>query len=114
MRALWIRSDTKTVEEVFYEGLDDLQRMVGGGIVLAHAFENKDVVYVDANGMLKCPKDFFILRGGYQPLSGNGVLVGRERRNSAQTFDPRTPRETLTGLIRFCTVADLMHAHGHA
>lgn len=114
MKALWIRADKRTVEEADYVSLSDLQRMVGGTLCVAHRFDNKDVVFVDDDGMMKRSNEFFILMGGHQPFCGNGVLVGRERRNSFKTFEPRTQRDDLDKLIRFCQVADLMHEPGCA
>jgi len=114
MKALWIRSDLQTVEEVDYTGLLDMQRMVGGLVQPAYEFHNRDIVFVDKEGMLKRYPTFFIIRGGCQPYCGNGLLVGRNRRTPGLTFDPRTTRNELVGTIRFCTAADILHAHGHA
>lgn len=91
MKAIWIRSDVRTITEVEYSGLDDLRRMVGGHIEYAMRF-NSDTLYVDEEGLLKNPKHFFSIESGHQTLAGNGVLVGREVGDGGRT---RTPKSTL-------------------
>lgn len=110
MLAYWIKAKEKTVEEVQYEGLPDLQRMVGGPLELAMRWGSGDVLYVDEEGMFKYP-DFIIVRDGHQPFAGNGVYVGRE------TGDTRPPKRTLaevTAMVSFAPRSSLQHAPGSA
>jgi Domain of unknown function (DUF3846) len=114
VKAFWIRSDIQKIQPVEYLGLPDLQHMVGGLITHAHQFTNKDTVFVDDEGMMKGHFAFFVIVGGHQPFAGNGVVVGRERRNSSRTFEPRTTLEELEKVIRFCNVAEIRREHGNA
>lgn len=91
MKAIWIRSDKQTVEEVEYGGLDDLKRMVGGYIELGFHWPNGDVLYVDEEGSVRPDATGFIFRLPERPdqwLFGNSVIVGREVGMTANTDPP--------------------------
>lgn len=101
MKALLIDVSAREVREVEYDGLADLQKMVGGYIEIARAWDHGDVLFVDEEGMLKGKTAFFAVDGIAQPLAGNGVVVGRE--TGDVTADPTVTREALTKMISFGT-----------
>lgn len=47
-------------------------------ITTAYFNDASDVVYVDDEGLLKGPTDFFLIEGYPQPLAGKGVVVGTD------------------------------------
>jgi hypothetical protein len=78
MRAIVINAQERTVSEVEIKGsLKSLQSVVGG--LIAPVYEglgSKHHAYVNDEGLLNNPQHFFMLKGGYQPLAGNGVILG--------------------------------------
>jgi Domain of unknown function (DUF3846) len=106
-KAYWIDSKSKTITEVEYNSLDDMHRYIGGHIEVAHAHPNGDVLYVDEEGLLKDPKNWFLYAyRSDQPLAGNGLYVGREVEgeqypNGYTTLAPTTSIEQLRGMVMF-------------
>lgn len=114
-RALFIDATKRTIEAVEVAhgsaALEDMRKLLGGYIDLAHAWPNGDSLYVDDEGLLKSPTVGFrfALRLDDQPLAGNGIVVGREvvgaegRKHPGgyTTRDPRTTIEELGRLVRF-------------
>ena len=78
MKAIKIDSYKRTVEEVRVHGLADMQKAVGGFIQVGHWFDNSnDVIFVDEEGLLKDPENFFTIRGkDSQILAENGLVLG--------------------------------------
>lgn len=88
MRAIYVDAEKREVREVELEHghrrdvagrgahLRDLQRLVGGFITIALVLGNGDTLYVDDEGLLKSPENFFYIAATGQPFAGNGVLVG--------------------------------------
>lgn len=113
MKALWIRVDNRTVTEVDYEGLPDLQRMVGGNIELAMRWTGGDVLFVNDEGLFKY-RQFFTLPNGHQPFAGNGVIVGRERAGSARTWNPKSTLADVTANVRFFNHFEISKEIGHS
>ena len=63
---------------VEFAGYEDLYRMAGGFLEIAHAWRDTgDVLYVDEAGVAKLTKGspFFTIAGGRQPFASNGVIV---------------------------------------
>lgn len=113
MKAFHIDVTARTVAEVSYEGLDDMQKFVGGGIELAMRLVSGDVLFVDDEGLFKY-HEFFVVPLGHQPFAGNGLVVGKERPNSARTYDPTTRLEDLRAAVRFFHRRDIQRMYGTA
>lgn len=112
MKALLIDSIEGDVREVEYDGLKDMQRLVGGYISVAFEFPNGDTLFTDDEGLLKDPHSFFFLQPrGDTPLAGNGLLVGQERMDKdgeyLGTDDVRTTVNELERMIRFASREDI-------
>ena len=79
MRAIIIDAVKREVREVEIENtLKSLQEVVGGYIETAHQLNNdsRDAVFVNEEGLLSQPKNFFVYDGAHQPFAGSGIIVG--------------------------------------
>ena len=81
MKAIKIDSHTKTIEEVQIEGLPGMQAVVEGYITVALELDDENTLFVDDEGLLKDPKDFFLWRSETESkktrgFAGNGLIVG--------------------------------------
>ena len=109
MKALHINVRDRTVTEVPFAGLEDLQRLVGGFIELAHLWPNGDTLFVDEEGRLehKFSGVGFALRlAPVRSHAGNGVVVGREvddrsNPNGYHNADPEISAAELARLVLF-------------
>jgi hypothetical protein len=100
--ALLIDPLNRTISETTYIGLEGLQTLVGGSIEAAYQWPNRDVLYVDEEGLFKDAQMFFAISvRPDQPLAGNGVLVGREVDDLGNTAPPQMTIERLSSLVRF-------------
>lgn len=99
-----INPEKRTVEQVEYDGLADLQRMVGGSIEVAADLPFGDVLYVNEEGLLRSPQYFFhwITRND-QLFAGNGVIVGQETDETGGVEGTDPPHMSLD-LARRCVV----------
>ena len=113
MKAFHIDATAKTISVVEYEGLADLQKMVGGNIELAYCRANGDAVFVDDEGLFKY-RQFFTMPDGHQPFAGNGVIVGREFPGSSRTRPPRSTLEELQRIVKFFDHAQMHRGYGTA
>lgn len=101
MKAIWIRTDKGTVEAVDYDGLSDLQHMVGDGTICFAGTFNRDTVYVNDEGLYLF-RQFFELPGCGQGLfAGPGVIVGSEIGDTPRTRAPKTTLEEVTSKVKF-------------
>jgi Domain of unknown function (DUF3846)/Domain of unknown function (DUF4314) len=105
MQAILIDVTAREIRAVDYDGLKDLQRLVGGFIATATAFDNGDVLFVDDEGLFKAPPGFFRVKGIDQPFAGNGVLVGEEHYDGDGEYlgikAPGTTVAELSELVEF-------------
>ena len=57
--------------------LDTMYKAIGCYMVEVAYFNGaNDGVFVDEEGMLKLPTEFFFIKGCHQPLAGRGVVLG--------------------------------------
>lgn len=101
MKAYWVNAKEQAVHQADYANLADLQRMVGGHIELAKQWSSGDVLFVDEEGLLKKPAYGFKIAGLDQPFAGNGVMVGREIGDTAETNDPDMTIDELREKVSF-------------
>ncbi len=83
MQALLVDPAERTVTPVQLKdgggNLDEIYRLLGcSNISAAHINDRGDLVYVDDEGLLKGPTDFFLLDPYPQPLAGKGLIVGTD------------------------------------
>lgn len=84
MRAILIDPIARTISETEHNGdYRDIYRLLSDP---EHGLEvddfntvlwnNRNVVFVDGEGLLKNPRYFFTIRGYLQPLAGRGLILG--------------------------------------
>lgn len=108
MKALHINSRDRTVTEVQFNGLEDLQKLVGGYIELAHLWRNGDCMFVDEHGRLEhkfSGVGFTLKLAPVRAHAGNGVVVGREVEDHTErgyhNADPEISVAELERLVLF-------------
>lgn len=74
-KAIFVNAKDRTVTDVEINGLEDLQRLIGGWITTASHMEGNPV-YCDDEGLLNGTQDFVFSSHYPQPLAGNLVIVG--------------------------------------
>lgn len=109
-KSYWINAKERTITEVPHEGAADLQKMVEGYIELATYFQG-DTLYVNEEGMYNFDY-FFTIEGGHQPFAGNGVLVGKEIGDTANTRPPKSTLAEVTSAVKFYTRAEVRRMVG--
>lgn len=64
--------------------------------------ESKNVGYVDEEGMLKQPKNFFTIKGGYQPYAGNCLIIGDD--GEGGNADTTLTADDVRGMVEFMDI----------
>lgn len=113
MKAYWIQANEQKITEVEVATSGDLAKLLQGTPAQAEELANRDCLFVDHQGVLKKPQNFFLLKGGDQVFAGNGVVLGRVE-NSTDACDVYTPLSEVTSLVHFCNVSQLLHPPGQA
>jgi Domain of unknown function (DUF3846) len=77
MRAIIINPKDRTITAIDIDGsLKSLQQIVGGMIEpVTQGLDEFHHCYVNEEGLLDNPQDFFFFKDGHQPLVGNGVIL---------------------------------------
>jgi hypothetical protein len=77
MRAIIINAKERTITETDIDGsLTALQQIVGGLIEpVSQGLDGNHHCYVNEEGLLNGPQNFFMFKDGHQPLAGNGVIL---------------------------------------
>lgn len=112
MRAILIDVEKQIIIEVWQDGLEDMQRMVGGRIELGHRFYDGEVerntLFVDEEGLLKnIVKGFVLIDDAYDveggiKFTGNGLICGFDE-NTGKTLDCTLSIDELANNITFVT-----------
>lgn len=96
MRAYLIDPAARSVTPVTRNGdWRQINELIGCDTFTSVCLENGDVVYVDDEGLLKEPTDFFLIEGCTPPLAGKGLLVGTD------DADPTATEEWLRDNLDF-------------
>lgn len=102
MRAILIDPYDHTVTEIIIEGnnLQEIYKILDVQVIDAARIALDDVVYVDDEGLLKGPTNFFAITGETpNPIAGRGLLVGTTP--SGHDTDPRHSLAQITAQVRF-------------
>jgi hypothetical protein len=77
MRAIIINAKDRTITETDIDGsLTTLQQIAGGLIEpVSQGLDGNHHCYVNEEGLLNGPQNFFMFNDGHQPLAGNGVIL---------------------------------------
>lgn len=80
VHAVFINAAECSVTNVEIEpGLNEYYKLIGCDIVaIGMHFPNGDILFVDDNGLLKDPRNFFKLSPHGTTFAGNGLIIGRE------------------------------------
>ena len=98
MKAIKIDAENRKVEEIEINNLIDMQKAVGGFIQVGYGFpDTPDVIFVDEEGLLKEPKNFFALDGQTEILAGNGLILGTGK--LGESIDAVTPLEYIKSKV---------------
>lgn len=107
VRALFIDSKKREVRTGYVDGLDGMQKAVCGYIERAYTLENGDDVFVNEEGLLGIPEDFFYIEGAHQPFAGNAVIVGASDEEGDCT-DARTQTPELKAQVTFMNTMEVL------
>jgi hypothetical protein len=92
--------ETVTAVQVDPNSIDSIYKLIDADIFDAARFNNKgDAVFVDDEGLLKNHDHFFIVPGYPQPLTGKGLVLGRDSEGNSTA--PTVTREWLEDKIIF-------------
>jgi hypothetical protein len=78
-KAIFINAKDKTVTEVELENKGTLQQMyklIGCELVAGLALNDHNDLWIDDEGLLCSPNNFFTIKGFPQPLAGNAIILG--------------------------------------
>jgi hypothetical protein len=106
MKAILIDTQNQTVREVEVEQkngspLQSMYQHIGCELVDVVNIDDKNDVFVDEEGLLKLDDNsrFFILDGFFQPLAGNGLIVGLDSKNGKSISTTLTVEEVAEMVI---------------
>lgn len=112
IKAILINAIEKTVSEIQINSENSLKEfysLIGCDcITRAPLKENDDdfSLFVDDEGLLKGPENFFYYNNAWQPLAGNGVLIGCDP-NTGENCDVSINIIDVLNNIRFASVNEL-------
>lgn len=109
MKVYWIDAAARTITEI--EWTDKTFRtMFPGGPTIGLVFPNRDVLYVDDEGLLHPATVAFRLkhRADGQPMMSNGLLTGPDSISGNITLPPRMTIEALANEIEWLTVDEAL------
>ena len=77
MKSILIDVFNKEIREVDYSGdFQDIYKLIECSCFTIATVDDKNVLYVDDEGLLNNPKHFFKYEGYHQPLAGNCLILG--------------------------------------
>lgn len=60
-------------------GIEDIYRLIQADCFdVAYLNDKLDCVFIDDNGLLNGPKEFFYIKGLHQPMAGRGLVLGTD------------------------------------
>lgn len=82
-------------------GIQDIYRLIQADTFdVAYFNADQDCVFVDDNGLLNGPKEFFYINGLHQPMAGRGLVLGTTP--DGESVPPKVTKEWLvdnTGFV---------------
>ena len=106
MKALLIDTKNRVIKQIeIGEHFTEISKAIDCEIFSCpHVLENSDVLYCDDEGLLKDPKDFFLLDSYPQPIAGNGLILGCD--DEGESVDAKTSLLELSKRITFMDLND--------
>lgn len=92
MKAILINSVDRKVSEIQYNGnIEEIYQALNCQTFTIVRLENGDTVFVDDEGLLGNPQNFFTIADYGTPIAGNGLVLGEtldgESKDCASTVD---------------------------
>jgi hypothetical protein len=105
-KAILVNAKARTVTNVeIDDDKDHLQQyysFIGCDLVTVVNLENGDTMWLDDEGLLKDPKDFFLIRDYPEPLAGNALITGTRWDDEGDHLaDTKSTVETIKATIQF-------------
>lgn len=107
IKALLIDVEKREVREIIIENsLSAMYKVMKCDcIAVGLNIENRDCIYVDDEGLLKRQENFFHYVGSYQPLAGNGLVVGSHY--TGATVDVKTSVKEVRENVKFLNLLNI-------
>ena len=108
-KAILIDVKNETIEEVLIgEGIQPIYDVMGIDCFDVVRLDEKNDVYVDDNGLLSLTPQskFFSIEGYYQPLAGNGLILGIDN-NTGESVDTTLSVEYIKSIVKFHTMREV-------
>jgi len=102
MKAILINTLNQTVTEIELKNdIHEMQRLIGCEVftTVPLRLPDRDMLYVDDNGLFNPNKGWFKIFNYPQPLSGNGLIVGHTAEGKSR--DVRSNVETIRSIVKF-------------
>ena len=98
-KAYLINAIAQTITEVEVGDYKTFYPLLGCDCFTTVGLEEEDTLYVDDEGLLKSPFDFFMYEGYPQPLAGNGLVMGTN--DEGESIAPKMSLEDLKSRVTF-------------
>ncbi len=112
MKAIKIDSKNRTVSLVDYKEYNDIYRhvecdtfTVATDLGNGNETQESDVIYVDDNGLLTQPENFFTYEGAHQPFAGNGLVLGTDF--EGESCEPMVTLEEVKNKVKFYDIREI-------
>lgn len=107
MRAFLIDPGARTLTTVEYDGdYTTIYQLLGIDTFDVVRFgDDGDVIYVDDEGLMKGPTDFFLIEGYPQPIAGKGLVLGTDA--EGDDIEPKVSEEWLRENLDFGNMMNL-------
>jgi hypothetical protein len=100
-KAILINAKDKTITEVTIETYKDIYKFCGFDLFTCVQMDAKgNTLYVDDEGLLNGTDFGFIVKGYDQPLMGNAIILGTNRRNG-ESEDTSLTTEQVFKMVSF-------------
>jgi hypothetical protein len=105
MKAILINTLTKTVTEIEMKNdIQVMQRLIGCEVftTVPLRLPDRDMLYVDDEGLFDLTKGFFKIFNYPQPLSGNGLIMGHTADGHSRNVQSNV--ETIRSIVKFLEI----------
>jgi hypothetical protein len=103
MIAILIDSNNQVIRQVEYKNSDDIRKLIGGWIELAHKWEHGDSLLIDEDGLLKRPEHFFRIQcHPTHIIPGNGLILGKQLKTGYNLY-PVLTVDQVRAIVEFQT-----------
>jgi hypothetical protein len=95
-----------SIVEVSNSGINDILTHLNCDIfTVAMQLKNRDVMYVDDEGLINGTDSFFTYEGAHQPFAGNGLILGTD--SEGESVDCKVELMEVAKKVNFYTIEEL-------